>query len=221
MFLAGAAAAASGDAAGNNPATPSLSPLVGPPAGILSGAAQVVGGAINRGAQVIVVTPVAPVLTPLPSSPQSVRSSIPLLVPPGSPGLGVAPGTGGTSTITTVAGTPAAGATPAAAPAGESWTLGGARFRAGLTDSSASVPRSTLTERPVTPAPKRPMPWRPTPFSLLATAGTTGSPSHGPGSSEGMSSMSALLPLLVGGLTPLGGGRHARWLFDARGPPPG
>jgi len=226
-----ASAAGSGEAAGTTaPASP-LSPLLSPANGLLTGAAQVVGGPVDNGAQAVGATPVGPVLTLVTPTVQSVHSSVPRSVPAVPPRLGVTPWTVGTTitttttttTTTTIPDSPAGSPSRAGAAdstAGETVMSGGAGRHAGVTGHAPST-LSTPTGTPAQPAPKRPVPGVPTLFSLLATAGTTGSPSHGHGSSEGMPPVSALLPLLVGGLTPLGGRRHARWLFDARGPPPG
>jgi hypothetical protein len=231
-----AAAAGSSDATGPALASP-LSPLLGAANGPLSEAAQAVGGAVDGGAQTVGAAPVGPELMPVTSTVQSVASSVPRSGPAVLPGPGVTPGmvapTTTTSTTPTLsssssvstahAGKPARSPSPAGAAGsgtGETFTTWGAGHHTGSTGpgpSTLSKPSGT----PAEPVPKRPVPGVPTLFSLLATAGATGSPFHGHGSSEGMPPVSALLPLLVGGCAPLGGGRHARWLFDARGPPPG
>ena len=230
-----AAAAGSSDTQGTTALASPVNPLLGLPSnGLLSGVAQAVGGAVDGGAQKVGAAPVGPVLTPATSTVQSVAPSVPHPVAAAVPWPNVTPGTAATavptpssspssSTTTTIAGNPARSSSPvdvAGAIAGKNVASWGAAHLTGTTGrgpSALSVPTGT----PGDPVPKSPVPGVPTLFSLLALAGATGSPAHGHGSSEGMPPMSALLPLLVGGLAPFGGGRHARWLFDARGPPPG
>jgi hypothetical protein len=219
----GAAAAGDDDSAGTVAPATSLNPLLSPGNGLTSGPAQVVGGAVDGGAQVVGATLVGPALTPLLSSLHSVGSSVPPSDLAVVPGIGVTQGVFGTTTTTTFAGAPPGSRSQGGAAgsiASHPVMSVGAGPLAGLTRPSpftASMPPGAPARR----GPERRVPGVPTLFSLLATAGTTGSPSFGHGSSEGMPPMSALLPLLAGGRAPFGRNRHAAWLFDARGPPPG